>query len=99
LKSGVDGLKIHPLHVVRGSTLAAQWKAGAYEPLSMSDYVDWASDLVERTPAEVVFHRLTGTCSEDLLLAPAWCARKWNVLNAIESTLRARGTRQGSLAV
>jgi uncharacterized protein len=97
LEAGVDGLKLHPLHVVRGSVLASQWKAGGYEPLSQSDYVEWACDLVERTPEDVVFHRLTGTCSEDLLLAPAWCARKWNVLNAIEAELRRRGTRQGSV--
>lgn len=97
LEAGVDGFKIHPLHVVRGSALAAQWTSGEYEPLPMSQYVDWACDLVERTPTEVVFHRLTGTCSADLLLAPSWCAKKWDVLNAIESTLRRRGTRQGSL--
>ena len=98
LEAGVDGFKIHPLHVVRGSALASQWAEGAYEPLSMTDYVDWTCDLVERTPPEVVFHRLTGTCSEDLLLAPSWCAKKWNVLNAIESELRTRGTRQGTFA-
>jgi hypothetical protein len=98
LAAGVDGLKIHPLHIVRGSTLAAQWKAGEYSPLSLTDYVEWACDLVERTPAEVVFHRLTGTCAEDLLLAPSWCSGKWNVLNAIEATLRGRGSRQGSRA-
>jgi radical SAM protein (TIGR01212 family) len=97
LEAGVDGLKIHPLHVVRGSALAAQWKAGEYEPLSLTDYVEWTCDLVERTPPEVVFHRLTGTCSGDLLLAPSWCAKKWDVLNAIESSLRRRGTRQGSV--
>ena len=96
IEAGVDGLKIHPLHVVRGSALAAQWKASEYDPLRMSDYVEWTCDLVERTPVEVVFHRLTGTCSEDLLLAPSWCSKKWNVLNAIESTLRRRGTRQGT---
>ena len=96
VSAGVDGLKLHPLHVVRGSLLASDWKRGEYRALSLAEYVDWACDLVERTPAEVVFHRLTGTCSEDLLLAPEWCARKWIVLNGIESELRRRGTRQGS---
>ncbi|HQF55645.1 MAG TPA: TIGR01212 family radical SAM protein [Fibrobacteria bacterium] len=94
--AGVDGLKIHPLHVVRSSLLAAQWRAGDYAPMSLSDYAEWTADLIERTPPDIVFHRLTGTCSEDLLLAPAWCAKKWDVLNRIESVLRRRGTRQGS---
>lgn len=96
VEAGVDGLKIHPLHVVRSSLLAAQWRSGEYPPLSLSDYAEWTADLIERTPQDVVFHRLTGTCSEDLLLAPDWCAKKWDVLNAIEAVLRRRGTRQGS---
>jgi len=96
VEAGVEGLKIHPLHVVRSSLLAAQWRAGDYPPMSLSDYAQWTADLVERTPSEVVFHRLTGTCSEELLLAPAWCVKKWDVLNAIEANLRCRGTRQGS---
>ncbi len=94
--AGVDGFKFHPLHVVRSSLLAASWRGGDYTPLSMADYVEWAADLVERTPPDVVFHRLTGTCSEDLLLAPPWCVKKWEVLNGIEATLRRRGTRQGT---
>lgn len=98
LESGVDGLKIHPLHVVRASLLADQWRKSEYTPLTLSDYASWACDMIERTPPAIVFHRLTGTCSEDLLLAPLWCSGKWNVLNAIESELRSRGTRQGSKA-
>lgn len=98
IEAGVDGLKVHPLHVVRGSVLAAEWKRGEYQPLPQADYVSWTADLVERTPPEAVFHRLTGTCAEELLLAPSWCSRKWSVLNAIEAELRRRGTRQGSRA-
>jgi hypothetical protein len=98
LEAGVDGFKIHPLHVVGGSILANQWRKSEYTPLTLSDYASWASDIIERTPPRIVFHRLTGTCSEDLLLAPLWCSGKWNVLNAIESELRRRGTCQGSRA-
>lgn len=91
-----EGLKIHPLHVVKGSRMASQWRAGEIEALSLADYASWTADIVERTPADVVFHRLTGTCSEDLLLAPTWCSSKWLALNALEAELRRRGTRQGS---
>lgn len=96
VSEGCDGLKIHPLHVVRGSMMARQWRAGEIQALSLREYAEWTADLVERTPENVVFHRLTGTCSEDLLLAPAWCTSKWTPLNALEAVLRRRGTRQGS---
>lgn len=93
---GSEGIKVHPLHVVKGSRMAAQWKAGEIASLSLAEYASWTADLVERTPPGVVFHRLTGTCSEELLLAPLWCSSKWLALNALEAELRRRGTRQGS---
>ncbi len=96
LELGVDGLKLHPLHVVRGTRLASEWRRGAYRPLSQEAYVASVADLVEHTPPEVVYHRLTGTASRRILLAPAWCSRKWAVLNAVALELERRGTRHGA---
>jgi len=98
LAVGVDGLKLHPLHVVRHTVLAQQWRRGDYAPMALADYVLLAADLIERTPAEVIYHRVTGTASADILLAPAWCQYKWRVLDGIAAELARRGTRQGSLA-
>jgi hypothetical protein len=90
LDLGVDGLKLHPLHVVKGTQLANEWRRGEYVPLEMRDYVSIAADLIERTPKDIIFHRLTGTASADILLAPGWCAKKWLVLNSIERELQRR---------
>ncbi|MEN8174719.1 MAG: TIGR01212 family radical SAM protein [Pseudomonadota bacterium] len=94
LELGVDGLKLHPLHVVKHTLLAHQWRRGEYQPLNQEEYVEAAAGLIRRTPAEIIFHRITGTASEDILLAPDWCARKWSVLNAIHQRLRADSTRR-----
>ena len=98
LALGVDGLKLHPLHVVKGTVLANQWRRGEYSPLAMGDYLRIVADLIERTPEHIVFHRVTGTAAKDILLAPAWCSQKWNVLNGIEAELRRRNHRQGQFA-
>jgi len=95
LELGTDGLKLHPLHVVRHTLLAHEWHRGGYRPLGMDDYIRIACDLIERTPADISYHRVTGTASRDILLAPDWCAKKWAVLNGIEDELRRRGTAQG----
>jgi len=95
LTVGTDGLKLHPLHVVKHTVLAHQWRRGGYEPLSKEAYLGIAADLIERTPPHVVYHRVTATASPDILLAPAWCSEKWNVLNGIERELRRRNARQG----
>lgn len=96
LDVGTDGLKLHPLHVVRHTLLAHQWRHGEYQPMAMEDYIRVAADLIERTPAEVIYHRVTGTAPVDVLLAPMWCQHKWPVLNGIENLLKERGSRQGS---
>jgi radical SAM superfamily enzyme len=63
----------------------------------MAQYIGAAADLVELTPPEVIYHRLTGTAALDILLTPQWCNWKWRVLNGIERELARRGTRQGVL--
>ena len=98
LDVGVDGLKLHPLHVVKHTRLAIEWKRGDYAPLAEADYVRIAADLIERTPWEVLYHRVTGTAAPDILLAPAWCAKKWDILNGIANELTRRGSRQGARA-
>lgn len=91
LELGTDGLKLHPLHVVKGTLLANQWHQGEYQPLQLTDYVTTVADLVQMTPANIIFHRLTGTAAPEVLLAPTWCAKKWTVLNAITWELHRRG--------
>ena len=98
IEAGVEGLKLHPLHVVRHTLLANQWRRGEYHPLALEDYIRIAADLIERTPVEVIYHRVTGTAAANILLAPGWCQHKWIVLNGIEAELKQRGSRQGRRA-
>ncbi|MES9862575.1 MAG: TIGR01212 family radical SAM protein [Candidatus Thiodiazotropha sp. LLP2] len=90
IELGTDGLKLHPLHIVKGTQLANTWRAGNYTPLALKEYIQIAADLVEQAPKEIVWHRLTGTASETILLAPAWCSWKWRVLNGIAGELQRR---------
>jgi radical SAM protein (TIGR01212 family) len=90
LELGVDGLKFHPLHVVKGTQLANEWRRGEYRPLTMDEYVTDVVELIKRTPEEVIFHRITGTAASNILLAPEWCSKKWQVLNRITTELAKR---------
>lgn len=94
LDHGVAGMKLHPLHVVKGTQLANSYRRGEYKPISQEEYVSTVADLVEVTPEDIVYHRLTGTASRSILLAPEWCSRKWAVLNDIEAELARRGVYQ-----
>lgn len=89
LELGVEGLKLHPLHVVRGTQLANEWRRGEYQPMTLDEYVELVVELIRATPPEVTFHRVTATASPDILLAPGWCGKKWLVLNRIAEQLGA----------
>ena len=99
LDQGVEGLKLHPLHVVKGTQLANAWRRHEYCPLSLDRYVAIAAELIRLTPAHVVYHRVTGTASEKLLLAPAWCSKKWLVINRITQALHHTDGQAGAVQV
>ncbi len=60
------------------------------------EYVRVVCDFLERLPAEMVIHRLSGDAPPDYLVAPLWCLEKAALLDAIEREFARRGTRQGS---
>ncbi len=94
---GADGIKFHPLHVVRNTMMAHEWRRGEIALLNQGVYVRLVCDMLERLPAQWAVHRLTGTAASDVLLAPEWCSRKWAVINAIYAEMLRRGSRQGDL--
>ncbi len=94
----VSGVKIHLLHVLRGSPLEALHRSGALPLLSRGDYVRLVCDVLEILPAGVVIQRLTGEAPPDRLVAPGWALRKHEVIRAIEDELAGRGSRQGAKA-
>jgi radical SAM superfamily enzyme len=80
---------------VKGTRLANEWRRNEYIPLKFSDYIETVCDMIELTPTDVIYHRLTGTAPDKILLAPSWCGKKWKVLNGISNELKRRGTYQG----
>lgn len=93
---GVDGIKLHLLHVLQGTPLGDSFLAGEVKTLGMDDYVQLVVDVLECLPPHTLIQRLTGDGPRELLLAPLWSLNKWEVLNAIGAELERRRTRQGS---
>jgi hypothetical protein len=91
---GVDGVKIHLLHVNRGTPLAEMYAWGEIQLLERAEYVGLVCDFLERLHPDIIIHRLTGDGGRDLL-APLWSAAKFEVLNALDDEMERRGSRQG----
>jgi radical SAM protein (TIGR01212 family) len=94
--AGLAGVKIHLLHVMRGTRLASRYLDGGLQVLDRDEYVGLVCDFLERLDPEIVVQRLTGDGNREDLIAPLWSLRKFEVLNCIDAELERRGTRQGS---
>jgi hypothetical protein len=96
LEHGVQGLKLHPLMIVEGSRMAADFARGGLQPPTLEAYATLAADLIRHTPQEVVFHRVTATAHEATLVAPAWCHTSWPAMQAICADLERHGGQAAS---
>ena len=98
LELGVQGIKLHPLMIVKGSPLAADHAKHGVPILTLDEYAATASELIRRTPIDVVFHRISATSRTPTLIAPHWCYTSWPANNAICRDLEQNGA-QGSRAL
>ncbi|WP_174734933.1 TIGR01212 family radical SAM protein [Mesobacillus harenae] len=94
-KLDVQGIKIHLLHLLKGTPMVKQFEKGMLEFLSLDDYVNLVCDQLEVLPPEMIVHRITGDGPIDLMIGPMWSVNKWEVLNSIDAELKRRNSWQG----
>lgn len=92
---GVDGVKLHLLHVMKGTRLAEMYGRGEIQVLGRDEYAGLVCDFLELLDPRILVHRLTGDGGHDNLVAPLWSLKKFEILNLIDAELERRGTRQG----
>ena len=90
-----DGIKLQLLHVLEGADLAAEYRLGKFDVLSLEEYADILCEAIELLPPNVVVHRITGDGPKRSLIAPLWSADKKKVLNYINKTMDERNIVQG----
>ena len=94
---GGFGVKLHSIYVMQDTRLAELYKSGDYSPPALEEYVDCICYSVRRFSPETVFHRLTGDCPENMLIAPSWNKDKNALLGAIQEKLEELDVVQGEL--
>ena len=85
--AGTDGVKLHLLHVLRGTDLEQEYLRGRVEPLSLERYGQILKACISCLPEHIIVHRITGDGAKRDLIAPAWSADKKRVLNYLYKVL------------
>ncbi|MCS7083770.1 MAG: TIGR01212 family radical SAM protein [Aquificaceae bacterium] len=94
----LDGVKIHPIHVIKNTPLEKLYEEGKFRPLELEEYASIVASIIEILPPRMIIHRLTGEVEPDRLVAPYYCTseHKNSVINAILKELELRSITQGS---
>lgn len=90
VESGAWGIKIHSLHIIKGTLLEKLYNETNFKIFTLDEYVDIVVTVLKFLPDKMVVHRVTGDGKKDEVIEPKWSLNKRKVLNEIEKELKKR---------
>lgn len=92
---GPHAVKLHLLHILRGTALAEMYERGEASAMEQEEYVSLICDQIELLPPKTIIERVTGDGARRDLIAPLWSLKKFCVMNDIDKELYRRDSWQG----
>jgi len=94
-KLPLHSIKLHLLHILKGTVMGGQYLRGEITPLTLEEYVHIVCEQIKLFPPELIIQRVTGDGGRDTLLAPEWSLKKFTVMNEIDKTFARENSFQG----
>ena len=94
-KLNPDFVKLHLLHIIKGTKIAEEFENGEFSLMTLPEYVSVICDQLEVLPQETVIQRVTGDGKKEDLIGPMWSLKKFVVMNEIDKELVKRNSYQG----
>ena len=94
-------LKMHQLQLIRGTHMADEYACcpGDFHLFGLNDYIDTVIDYVERLRPTLVLERFASQSPKELLVAPDWGIKNYELVDKVKKRMRERNTWQGRLYV
>lgn len=92
-----DAVKIHLLHIMKGTVMAREFEQGEITPMTYDDYIKTVCTQLRYLAKECVIERITGDGSKENLIAPRWSIDKIRVLGGIDKYMADNNYYQGDL--
>ena len=89
-------VKLHHLHIVTGSVLAASYKKEPFPLFDLAEYADFLCEFLPLLREDIIIQRLFGLADKDLLIAPNWLLGKSSIQGYLDREIQRRGCVQGS---
>jgi radical SAM protein (TIGR01212 family) len=92
---GVQGIKIHMLHIIKDTGMANLYLNEKFHILSKDEYIDIVVKQLEILEPKIIVNRITSDPDKETLLEPTWLLDKCQLLNDIDKEMKKRNTYQG----
>ncbi len=93
----VDGIKIHNLHIIRGTELAEEYKTEPFHLYDEEEYADILIEILRRLPADMAVMRVNTDTPKERLIAPQWQMSKPVFINYVVRLMNKLAVKQGDL--
>jgi radical SAM protein (TIGR01212 family) len=82
-----SSVKIHPLHIAKGTRFAKEYAQGKIGLLSMDDYCMAAAEFIRIVQPEIAIERVSAEAPAYMLVAPDWCGQREKIWEGIFANL------------
>ena len=95
----IDTLKLHQLQIVRHTTFAKDYRLdpAAFHLFDLEEYIDLVVNFLERLSPHIAVERFVNQAPFEMLIAPKWGLKNFEIVSKVEKKLVERNTWQGRL--
>ena len=94
----LDILKIHQMQIVRGTRLEKMYAEQPFHLYSPEEYIEVIVSYLEHLRPDIAVERFASQSPKQLLIAPQWGLKNYELTNLVVNKMRREGRRQGSLS-
>jgi radical SAM protein (TIGR01212 family) len=95
----LDSLKLHQLQIVSNTTFAKEYREDpdAFHLFDLEEYLELTVDFLELLSPQITVERFVNQAPHEMLIAPKWGLKNFEIVAKIEQRLKQRNTWQGRL--
>jgi len=95
----LETLKLHQLQIVKNTTFAKEYKnrPEEFHLFELEEYIELVIDFLELLNPSIIVERFVNQSTADMLIAPVWGIKNFEIVTRIEQRMKKRDTWQGRL--
>lgn len=93
----IDGVKIHNLHLIRGTRLTEEYRLEPFPVFGPHEYGQYLMDFIRRMPPDIPIMRICTDSPASDLVAPQWGIEKGQFIEYVKKQMIYREWAQGDL--